>query len=131
MKIIKFRAWDKTRKKMKYFETINDLSLYFMDNANLSKIGLMQFTGLKDKNGKEIYERDIVQTGVGGKLTSGIKRKADVRWFHRTGQWCIFLPTSFMMITSTSLEMRPFGLWQFECEVIGNIYENPELLEGD
>lgn len=104
MREIKFRAWDKEQKKM-----LDDVSTWTDDFTGML-IALMQYTGLKDKNGKEIYEGDIVKYKNdkpdkvifenGGFMTS--------RFYHRTpNNWKILLD---------------------ELEVIGNIYENPELL---
>lgn len=67
---------------------------------------VMQFTGLKDKNGKEIWEGDVLK----GKNLEGFEEKAEVKWDYV--QW---YPLA---------GHRAFD----ECEVIGNIYESPELL---
>jgi hypothetical protein len=69
---------------------------------------LMQFTGLKDKNGKEIYEGDIIDN-------EGARQKYEVQ-FHK-GCFCI---------SRGGLGYHIFN--EKEVEVIGNIYENPELL---
>ena len=74
----------------------------------------LEFTGLKDKNGKEIYEGDVVKGGVIGELV-------EIYW--RNGGFGIknqFTKDNPDSITFIDLEA---------CEVIGNIYENPELLE--
>lgn len=83
------------------------LAVAQMDN----KIPLMQFTGLLDRNGKEIYEGDILE---GGSPIDGDPRRWTVKWY------------------STNLNAG----WDFGympamnyCEVIGNIHENPELLK--
>ena len=79
---------------------------------------LMQYTGVKDKNGKEIYDGDIVkyternlENAFGGKGDAYKEKKRIVRWF--MDGWVI-----------------PKGFVQ-DIEVIGNIYENPELVEDE
>ena len=124
MREIKFRAWDK-----KYNEMIPDLICFYKDggishnnhfNSDISpfrgymwdsrNLEVMQYTGLKDKNGKEIYEGDIVK----GNYLKGI---GVVEW---NDKFCKFDISHKMNITPSD-----------ECEVIGNIYENPELLKED
>lgn len=73
---------------------------------------LMQYTGLKDKNGKEIYEGDIVSGWKDSHWHDGKDRVLkEVEWTDELAGFNII-----------QIEMRT-------CEVIGNIYENPELLE--
>lgn len=78
-----------------------------------------QFTGLTDKNGKEIYENDIIQ--LQGKE---IKFNCFVGWNIELGAWCI-------SIEDKHVGIKPLGEWLYEdkFEVIGNIYDNKELLE--
>lgn len=80
----------------------------------LSTVG--QYTGLTDRNGKEIYEGDIVEA-----CSQGEHRKCEVAWSEKTVSF--FLKHS---VGPWSLS----GAWGKEsCEVIGNIYDNPELLK--
>ena len=120
--IPKFRAWDKADKEMYLvdeinfnrgeFESIGD-GITFLRGAD--KVELMQSTGLHDKNGKEIFEGDIV------KMSKDVS--VDTTYYEvvrrRGGAY--------------SLESKQHGcdLWirHTDCEIVGNVYENPELLE--
>jgi len=108
---IKFRAWDKEDKKM-----LNDYATYLMlcreggFDESKRNYDLMQYTGLKDKDGKEIYEGDVVRTNEAGWI-------AKVKWFE--GKFvCVDNKGGFSGDLTSCL---------LEGEVIGNIYENPEL----
>lgn len=91
-----------------------DLAQYNFENRKDSFPELMQFTGLLDKNGKEIYEGDIIQhyqNKRDGKYKYGHPHKVEfVNTTNKAG-W---------NITKSSIK-----------EVIGNIYENPELLQSE
>lgn len=81
-----------------------------------------QFTGLEEKNGNEIYEDDIMQ------ITTNIdKYLFKVTWNEELGAWCL------MMKGDIKEGVKPLGEWLGEywdkIEVIGNIYDNPELME--
>jgi len=115
---IKFRAWDNIRNEMRevreiHYDAHGGMDVYCSgDDHNARALGsnaLMQFTGLKDKNGKEIYEGDILS--FNGK--TGLRRNAIV-WNEKSA---CFNPSP----KSYSRKKRIF-------EVIGNIYENSELL---
>lgn len=121
MKDIKFRAWDKIKKifidKANFringwgdaWEEFRYAGINSFDKNNLI---ISQFTGLLDKNGTEIYEGDIIH----------IKSIIDDEEFNLQVE---FRLSGFFVGQSGEL-----FLWNRECEVIGNIYENPELLEG-
>lgn len=128
MREIKFRAWDKNKNKMYQVRGINfdneDLWLKINETqimgANLFEVELMQYTGLKDKNGTEIYEGDIVK--YTSELENGIfeVKYSNCRFY---GLW---IEANFMDITTDLFYLGSSN----ELEVIGNIYQNPELLEG-
>ncbi|MBO0959545.1 hypothetical protein J1P26_07335 [Neobacillus sp. MM2021_6] len=118
---IKFRAWYKPKEKMytQSLESINletkVLGVYTVDRGyrqlRLSDFELMQYTGLKDKNGKEIYEGDIIYIFDDEELGNG--------W----GETVIYHRACFMAGDENLLVNV-----HFRSAVIGNIYENPELL---
>ena len=81
------------------------------------KIVLMQSTGLKDKNGKEIFEKDIVDFKG---------RKAIVKWH---GSYASFIYEFVDELQNRKTEWQPLYLSYYHFEIIGNIYENPEFLE--
>lgn len=83
--------------------------LFFRD---FEEVELMQYTGLKDKNGKEIYEGDIYH--VGDKNIRYL-----VVWFDSGFEGKQLRSTSYAGLKS----------WAKDIEILGNIYENPELLE--
>lgn len=117
MREIKFRAWNKKEKQMfswddllkhaRNFDSFDSLIGHF---NNPSTGILMQFTGLLDRFGKEIYEGDILKgTGIDGKIRSW--EAVSLIYFHHWQE------------TQDLLE-------QYEdVEVIGNIYENPKLIK--
>jgi uncharacterized phage protein (TIGR01671 family) len=129
MREIKFRVWDKDCKRMHVCgDNTHDTIYFFEDNCacyyNLQNgegsspdgtgtYKLMQYTGLKDKNGKEIYEGDIYHQGDRNILYV-------VEYTHD----CSFMGRQIR----TKGSRVGLAYWQDRIEVIGNIYENPELL---
>ena len=122
MREIKFRAWDKQHKKM-YYDVQNTydgrLADYFGqlltwegEDGDLA-YEVMQFTGLTDKNGKEIFEGDIVKLHYGSIYS--------VEYIQRLALYSICRPVG-------NVASYPFIDYD-RCEVIGNIYDNPELIQ--
>ena len=109
---IKFRAWDKINNKM-----ILDCGIYnhFYFGENYQKnIAWMQFTGLKDKNRKEIYEGDIVRVGdEKSELIEEIKWVDSKNWNGKCAG------VGFVNHAT---------VYETKVEIIGNIYENAELI---
>lgn len=121
-----FRAWDKLNNEMYVVEQINfdcgefesiGYGITFLRGAD--KIELMQSTGLKDKNGEEIFEGDVIrqvrtQPTTENETITGVVTILE-------GAWLIM----------NDCEQLASYLWSEtdENEIIGNIYENPELWE--
>ncbi len=121
MREIKFRAWDKERKEMLSPERLchfdGELSKGVQERSPF--FDLMQFTGLHDKNGKEIWEGDIVRR----KLMDGIDNIYEVFWDQSVCSFSV-RPTIPYGTTPVHHEMAK------KLEVIGDIHNNPELLTG-
>lgn len=128
MNNLKFRAWDKTAKKMSKVTAI-DFSTkpfrvfykaYGNENYYNQDAILMQSTGLKDKNGKEIFEGDIVQYLDGEYSFVGVVENSAFGIYAKNK----YDNYSFEDFADENTK-------EAEVVVIGNIYENKELLEND
>lgn len=126
MRQLKFRAWDSENSKMVDVDSIDFLKNEYWSGAeewNLHPSTIMQFTGLTDKNGEDIYEGDIGKDRRDSiwKISFGEKNTASF------GATCI-------SDTGAHDELYPQVMhfaWvvMHDFEVIGNIHENPELLK--
>lgn len=144
MREIKFRAWDKKTKKMRAVNSIvfhYEEECFDFDNSRFPKVvnlwgkdiiedkaivlhreikdvELMQYTGLKDKNGKEIYEGDIV--------------KCNYNYYGDKGTYIgkVIFREDTCMFLITDTKSTNYEWWNEDKVVIGNIFDNPELLEG-
>lgn len=127
--ITKFRAWDKARNEMNYKVMVGNCDtddenwtcpiiwieekkdwLHFDDYDSI-----MQSTGLKDKNGKEIFEGDVLKSN---KYITSV--------FYERGAYCV----KFCRTPNTTVTMDVISfIKKYKTRIVGNIYENPELLE--
>ena len=119
---IKFRAWDKVHNIL-IVKTSRKIGFNgYCDDELL----LMQYTGLKDKNGKEIYEGDVISSYA--ILQDGERhlRTSVVKWNSTLGYWFLFDIESGGEISIYSKQENGCNLYR---KVIGNIHQNPELLK--
>jgi len=119
MREIKFRAWEKDKREI--------ISVYDIDFKTkminirtgawrtFYEIELMQYTGLKDEKGKEVYEGDVIIDHNGKGIIECIDSVASFRVNYKNGEAKWFI------------DYMEFDGW---IEVVGNIYENPELMES-
>ena len=131
MREIKFRAWDKKNKRWLYFD-LNSL-VYSSDEGVINikdwddtilvnQLNWYLYTGLKDKSGKEIYEGDVVEF-LG--LLCGQREPMEAYIYYEAP--CF--EAIAIKPEDISGKGRPLDMRQNQYKIIGNIYENPELLE--
>ncbi len=115
---IKFRAWDKAGKQMIELKGILLLDVLEIDGTvwTKDKVEIMQFTGLKDKNGKEIYEGDIV---------TRVESKFEIKWNEEYGAFSLY---RLDLEDDGYFRHMQFFESETELEVIGNIYEDCKLI---
>ncbi len=121
MRQIKFRIWDSKNKRFVYFQGIFNK----LDDNLIGEIG-QQFTGMKDKNGKEIYEGDILEIWDGRKLP--VEFGEYFTGFERRDSHNGWYLASNKAISDIALDER-YAVEEYGVTVVGNIFENSELLE--
>lgn len=127
MREIKFRAWDNTTKEMLQLQKMSfktSKCMPYGGNIEFEFDSLMQYTGLKDKSGKEIYEGDILSIEIKDKT---IKDKIIV-----SGNTVVeYKNCKFGVVWGWHRDFIGLdGFYNTDFKIKGNIYENPELLEG-
>ena len=133
--IPKFRAWEKNMNAMIPVENIDFLAKQINTNSvwrMFHEIELMQSTGLKDKSGVEIYEGDILKTFSNiNKYTDSFAKDIEPKFEYTTvvRDGACF-KTTYEKRASYVLNENSGSMVE-HMEVIGNIYENPELIGGN
>lgn len=132
MRDIKFRCWDTENKEMLDIQELDYRDSYngqpmirttmYSDYYDTEDMILMQYTGLKDKNGKEIYEGDIIycKKYIGGNWIEDCIEKGYVNF--NNGEFGLYRKQGYYQ------SLYKFKEYDYEFEVIGNMYDNPELL---
>jgi len=123
--IPKFKAWDNENKCWTNYAITDDLQIFYdkytgcWHRKNKDRFVLVQSTGLKDKNGAEIYEGDIVKAVAFLKWIGIVKYDTEKAAFMLDG------------VNDTHTRDNYVYMSQFDddFEILGNIYENPELME--
>lgn len=113
----RFRAWDRYNKKMIELGTIEDIAMRHRagHDDDWANYDIMYYTGKKDKNSKEIYDGDIA------KFT--LVRMSEQEPEYKNQKGVVEIKECYTLLGGAYMG------WCVDIEVIGNIYENPELLD--
>lgn len=122
--ILKFRAWDKEFKEMVQVDALlfdeQAIKATYKNGSvtkeDMKNYVLMQSTGLKDKQGKEIFEGDVLFGHAGENFWEIVEFDTEEGQWIRRDIWC-----------NSKLGLSEYNEFM---EIVGNIYENPELLEN-
>lgn len=118
----KFRAWSKAEKIMSDVKKLDlcngEIDARSFEETEIEEVVLMQSTDIKDKTGKEIFEFDVVTTtrflgddGLNDKTYTGVVKRMEGAWVIDTGKEAMYLWSEIE-----------------ETEVLGNMFENPNLV---
>lgn len=122
----KFRAWNTETKEIEVFETYEEISELFLAlSADDGFYTIMQSTGLRDKNGKEIFEGDVLQID----FVKAIVRFGQYRYYGNNGK-DVLTGNGFYIECLNVMDPDCISPYETDvldkAEIIGNIYENPE-----
>jgi len=105
--------WDTEEKRFMNHSRVIESRILSLENNGEDRFVFQQWTGLLDKHGKEIYEGDILESN------------------HKLFRFEVIWSEDWAMFTVKGDSVGSLIRWATYCEVIGNIYENPELLKGE
>ena len=132
-RVIEFRAWNKIDSEMLKWNVINQTAfncgsgqlMYKIFVSNRENFELMQYIGVIDKFGNKIYEGDILKgnfgTGGGGDSTKYKSFNFSISYYAKSAKFEIDMPKDY--------KQYRYMPYLNQCEIIGNIYENANLLK--
>ena len=141
---IKFRIWDSLKKEMFFegFHVFGEVTMFDAigsyafetkgERASIERYNdfyIMQFTGCKDKNGKDIYEGDFLKCRFVNYAYDEIDNPKEPKWIEKVSY--VIRQNRGWWVKGEGFGWEGEDLWNWElAEVIGNVFSNPELLEG-
>lgn len=129
----KFRVWSEKNKKMLEIQKHSfktGKSMPYGYNIAYDFGGIMQYTGLKDIKGTEVYEGDIIPFHLDSNVKGVVRFGEYTDWNCKRPTQHIGFYVDFIG-EHKRINRKDLGYWVEVSYVIGNIYENPELLEGE